>query len=100
MAEGLPLSAFRFPLSAFRFPLSAVGCRLSAVGCRLSAVGCRRKRAPVLAGIGQRIADRGYQGPGTKYPLTMKILISLAVVAAIAAIVYKVLTTEIPIDES
>jgi hypothetical protein len=34
------------------------------------------------------------------YPLTMKILISLAIVAAIAGIVYKVLTTEIPIDES
>ena len=30
----------------------------------------------------------------------MKILISLVVVAAIAGIVYKVLTTEIPIDES
>ena len=41
-----------------------------------------------------------YQGPGTKYPCDMKILISLAIVAAIAGIVYKVLTTEIPIDES
>jgi hypothetical protein len=30
----------------------------------------------------------------------MKILISLAVVAVIAGIVYKILTTEIPIDES
>ena len=42
-------------------------------------------------------------GPRTaviKYPSRMKILISLAFVAAIAGIVYKVLTTEIPIDES
>lgn len=36
--------------------------------------------------------------PGTL--LTMKILIALAVVGIIAGIVYKVLTTEVPIDES
>ena len=41
-----------------------------------------------------------YQGLISKYPQGMKILISLAFVAAIAGIVYKVLTTEIPIDES
>jgi hypothetical protein len=36
--------------------------------------------------------------PGTL--MTMKILIALAAVGIIAGIVYKVLTTEIPIDES
>jgi hypothetical protein len=36
--------------------------------------------------------------PGTL--LIMKILIALAAVGIIAGIVYKVLTTEIPIDES
>jgi len=47
-----------------------------------------------------RNADRGRRTAVIKYPSGMKILISLAFVAAIAGIVYKVLTTEIPIDES
>ena len=44
--------------------------------------------------------EYGSQALDGKYPLSMKILISLAIVAALAGIVYKVLTTEIPIDES
>lgn len=34
------------------------------------------------------------------YPVHMKFFISLAIAAVLAGIVYKVLTTEIPIDES
>jgi hypothetical protein len=48
----------------------------------------------------KRKTENGKRIPHTKYPLGMKILISLAVVAVIAGIVYKILTTEIPIDES
>lgn len=36
--------------------------------------------------------------PFVVYPLRMKTLVLLGVVAAIAAVLYKVLTTEIPID--
>ena len=47
--------------------------------------------------------DRGSQGtspPSTRYPLLMKKLILLAVIAAIGVVLYKVLTTEIPIDDA
>lgn len=36
---------------------------------------------------------------GTRYPLVMKKLIFIGLVAVIAAVVYKVLTTEVPIKE-
>jgi len=58
---------------------------LSAVSCRLSAV---------LGKEHQRQSSEG------NYPSTMKFLIIVAVLAALAGIAYKVLTTEIPIDES
>ena len=45
------------------------------------------------------------RAPSTGYPLPttlllMKKLILIAVVAAIAAVLYKVLTTEVPIDDA
>ncbi len=42
----------------------------------------------------------GYEGRSAQYPHRMKKLILLGVLAAIAAVVYKVLTTEIPIDDA
>ena len=41
-----------------------------------------------------------YGLPATYYPWPMKKLILIAVVAAIAAVLYKVLTTEVPIDDA
>ncbi|GMR02981.1 MAG: hypothetical protein BMS9Abin20_1340 [Acidimicrobiia bacterium] len=44
--------------------------------------------------------EGGNEVPGTRYHYLMKKLIVLVVLAAIAGIIYKVLTTEISIDET
>lgn len=39
-------------------------------------------------------------GPADRYHPTMKKLIVIALVIAVGAVIYKVLTTEVPLDES
>ena len=65
---------------------------------------------PVLSCRFPKVRERGICGTSDEKPhgkclvpgtlLTMKFLIALAAVGIIAGIVYKVLTTEVPIDES
>jgi len=84
--------AYRLPITDYRLPITEVRSQKS----KIDKEGKRRgKPALWRSDIGHRMSVVGY-----RYASSMKRIIVLVAVAVIVAVAYKILTAEVPIDES